>query len=169
MIGDNARKAIANSGNFKRAARLFVNTKIDRLQPGETPDVNPNIITTTGAYHLKYTNKSKYGIEEKLDHPYILKLDFPQMDWARFRNWPDFVKEAKENSILKFIKDYTNICEQTFLIAGQNPGMIVPITFDIIKFDTDVRAKYNWGKKERHLIYNPFDEKVIEEERNERV
>lgn len=154
MIGDNAKGLIASARKILFPTRMFVNVKAELLKPGETPDTNPDIISTYGQYHIVYNVCTRNG--EPAKKKFALVTDFGQ-GYIKFANWVDFHNQQYTNEFVKFILKYTNMSKQLVNIAVQNEGMHIPIQFDVIKYDADVRAKAGIEDKTRRIrSFNPF-------------
>ncbi len=154
MIGDRAREVIANARNMNWPTRMMVSLTGSPLKFMETPDTNPNIIATFGTYHLVYNTNTRTGKENV--KRFSLVFDFGRK-FLKCSNFQELERQAVTNDLARFFLKYTNICNEVFEIACQNEGMHIPVTFDVVKYNQDIREKL--GVENGHnyaMIFNPF-------------
>lgn len=154
MIGDNARGLIASARKMAFPTRMNLNINAEPLKLGETPDLNPNVISTYGQYHLTYNVYARTGELNK--KRFAIVVDFGK-GYFKFGNWVELYNQQFTNDYIKFILKYTNINKDFMQIAVENEGMHIPLTFDVLKFDADVRKKAGITDKTKRIrCFNPF-------------
>lgn len=153
MIGDNARGVIANVRKLNYPTRMLISLKAEKLRFDELPNENPDLVYTTGLYYLKFTRLTRNG--ELNFKKFMIRLDFGN-EFIKCSNYDDLVNQTTYNDIAKFLVTYTNLCPQMFKIAVQNEGMQIPISFDVLKYDAELRTKWGVKNDEYAMIYNPY-------------
>lgn len=155
MIGDNAKELIAQARRLNYPTRMYISITASCLTEGTGPDINSDIICTNGLYHLVYNTRNRNN--ELNTKKYCLVYDFGR-GFIKFQGWDELQEFAKTNDHVKFLLKYTNLHSHMLTIARQNEGMHIPVIFDIMKYDTEIRTREGWGLKEYHMMYNPFRE-----------
>ena len=155
MLGDNAKELIAYARRLNYPTRMFISLTSSCLTEGTGPDTNSDIILTNGLYHLAFNTRTRNN--EKNAKRFCLVFDFGK-GFIKFESWAELEEQAKSNEHVRFLLKYTNLHPHMLTIARQNEGMHIPVTFDIIKYDTEIRTREGWGPKEFHMMYNPFRE-----------
>ena len=57
---------------------------------------------------------------------------------CRVSSWKDFVEFSSQNDVLSFLLKYTNVSEELFRIAQENPGVQVPFCLDVARYCKDL-------------------------------
>ncbi len=154
MIGDNAKGVIANSYRLSNPTRVVLNINCLPLNLGESPETNPNLISTTGLYNITYRKLTLTGEQNK--KRFCLRYDFGR-GFVKFSNYRELLEYAKTNEHVRFLLKYTNIQEHMLELALQNEGMQIPVGFDMCKYDLELREKLGIkDKSEYHMFYNPY-------------
>lgn len=157
MIGDKARGVIANARNMTWPMRMIVDITGSPLIFMSSPDTNPNLIATFGTYHLVYNTTTRNGNENV--KRFAIVFDFGRR-FLKCSNFQELERQAVTNDLARFFLKYTNLCDEMFEIACQNEGMHIPVTFDVVKYNRDIREKL--GVENGHnyeMIFNPFKPK----------
>lgn len=155
MIGDNTKELIAYVRRLNYPTRMCISLTASCLTPGIAPDVSSDIIMTNGLYHLAYNTRNRNNELNK--KKYCLVFDFGR-GFVKFLGWDDLNEQAQTNDHVRFLLKYTNLHPHMLTIARQNEGMHIPVLFDIMKYDTEIRTREGWGPKEYHMMYNSFKE-----------
>lgn len=157
MIGDNARQVITSAKDLLNATRVksFLNLKGIPLKPFETPEVNPDVVITTGNYSFRFMPYKKDGT--KNTKKFVMSFDFLNKV-IKFRCWRDFEEQAKSNDIVKFFKDFTNISKDMFRTATRNMYMVIPVHVDYVKLEKHLLNQLSEEEKAVPYIkiFNPY-------------
>lgn len=144
MIGDNARKIIANMSKNVHVTRVCPISL--SAEPIHEIDV---IKRTPGAYfsNLQYTIRyaQNDAIKYKKGRPFLLKIDlFDTVEKCghRVANYEELLNGDRFKEFMPFLTKYTNLGPELFEIAKQNPILDIPISFDVIKYLRDASEKY---------------------------
>lgn len=155
MIGDKQKELIACARRLNYPTRMYISLTASCLTPGIAPDTNCDIILTNGLYHLTYNTRNRNN--ELNTKKYCLVFDFGR-GFIKFQGWDELNDFASTNDHVRFLLKYTNLHPHMLTIARQNEGMHIPVVFDIMKYDTEIRTREGWGPKEYHMMYNSFRE-----------
>lgn len=154
MIGDKTREVIANAQGMTWPMRMIVDITGNPLDFMASPSTNPFLVATFGTYHLVYSTKTRNG-EDNVKR-FSLVFDFGRK-FLKCRNFQELERQAVTNDLARFFIKYTNICDEMFTIAMQNEKMHIPVAFDIVKYNNDIRAKLGVvDLKEYAMVFNPF-------------
>lgn len=154
MIGDKTREVIANARGMTWPTRMIIDITGSPLDFMASPSTNPFLIATFGTYHLVYNTKTRNG-EDNVKR-FNLVFDFGRK-FVKCSNFQELERQAVTNDLARFFLKYTNLCDEMFTIAMQNEGMHIPVTFDIVKYNNDIRAKLGIENlKEYAMVFNPF-------------
>lgn len=154
MIGDKTREVIANARGMTWPMRMIINITGSPLNFMESPSTNPFLVATFGTYHLVYSTKTRSG-EDNVKR-FSLVFDFGRK-FLKCSNFQELERQAVTNDLARFFLKYTNICPEMFTIAMQNEKMHVPVVFDIVKYNNDIRKQIGAEDlKEYAMIFNPF-------------
>lgn len=153
MIGDNGKGVIALARSMNYPTRMFISLTGSCLEFGTAPDINCDIICTNGLYHLVYNTRTRNN--EINAKKFCLVYDFGRK-FTKFETWKELEAQAQTNDYVRFFLKYTNLHPHMLTIARQNEGMHIPVSFDIIKYDNEIRTREGWAPKEWHMMYNPF-------------
>jgi len=52
------------------------------------------------------------------------------------------MEDGKKDERVQFLLDYTNISAEHYRIAAENKYAPIPFSFDIVKYEKDVKEKY---------------------------
>lgn len=157
MIGDKAREVIANARSMTWPIRMIVDITGTPLTFMDSPSTNPNLVATFGTYHLVYNTTTRNG-NENLKR-FAVVYDFGRR-FLKCRNFQELERQAVTNDLARFFLKYTNLCDEMFEIACQNEGMHIPVTFDVIKYNKDIREKLNVESGHNYeMVFNPFKPK----------
>lgn len=157
MIGDKAREVIANARGMTWPIRMIVDITGTPLTFMDSPSTNPNLVATFGTYHLVYNTTTRNG-NENLKR-FAVVYDFGRR-FLKCRNFQELERQAVTNDLARFFLKYTNLCDEMFEIAVQNEGMHIPVTFDVIKYNKDIREKLNVENGHNYeMVFNPFKPK----------
>ena len=154
MIGDRGKEVIANARLLTNPTRILVNLNPQLLKLGETPDMNPNLVYTTGLYNLTYRKLTHTGALNK--KKFCLRYDFGK-GFVKFDSYKELKEQAKTNEHVRFLLEYTNLQPYMLAIALCNEAMQIPVCFDMCKYDKKVRK--DLGEKDDHkylMLYNPY-------------
>ena len=155
MIGDNAKELIAKARRLNYPTRMFISLTSSCLVPGTGPDNNPDIICTNGLYHLVYNTRTRNNEYNK--KKFCIVYDFGQQ-FTKFDSWNELKAQAETNDYVRFFLKYTNIDPHMLTLARHNEGMHLPVVFDIIKYDKEIRTREGIGPQEFFMEFNPFRE-----------
>lgn len=97
------------------------------------PIQDRNYRVTSGSYEIVFNTKA--GRFAKL--PFAMCGDlFAENKWRRrFGGWTDFVKQAEEDTRLKWVLENTTITKEHFETARENKLMRIPFCIDIVKYN----------------------------------
>lgn len=157
MIGDKAREVIANARGMTWPTRMVLDITGSPLKFMDSPSTNPNLITTFGTYHLVFNTMTRTGAENV--KKFCLVFDFGRK-FMKCGNFQELERQAVTNDLARFFLKYTNLCDEMFTIAVHNEGMHIPVTFDIVKYNNDIRKQL--GVEDYHeyaMVFNPFKPK----------
>lgn len=157
MIGDKAREVIANARGMTWPMRMILDITGSPLTFMDSPSTNPNLIATFGTYHLVFSTNTRTGNENV--KKFSLVYDFGRR-FLKCNNYQELERQAVTNDLVRFFLKYTNLCDEMFTIAVHNEGMHIPVTFDIVKYNNDIRKKL--GVEDYHeyaMVFNPFKPK----------
>ena len=144
MIGDNARAIIANTSKNVRVPRaLFINLYANYGHEEECAKNIDSFYRTTCLYSFRYTPNE--FAEKTRGKPFIFKVDlFDTIESGGHRvvDFQDFCNSEKYGKFVPFLLRYTNISEELFELARNNPCCDIPLQFDILKYVKDVRKNY---------------------------
>ena len=154
MIGDKARGVIANARRMTWPTRMMISLTGSAYEFMDTPVTNPDIVATYGTYHLVYNTKTRNG-EDNVKR-FALVFDFGKQ-YLKCSNFAELKTQAVTNDIARFFLKYTNVCEEMFTIAFFNEGMHIPVTFDVVKYNQDIRKQLQVEDcNEYAMVFNPF-------------
>ena len=154
MIGDKAKGVIANARNMTWPIRMMVNITGSPLKFTESPSTNPFLVATFGTYHLVYNTKTRNG-EDNVKR-FSLVYDFGRR-FLKCSNFQELERQAVTNDLARFFLKYTNICPDIFRIAVQNESMHIPVTFDVVKYNNDIREQLGIEDPEEYaMVFNSF-------------
>lgn len=154
MIGDRTREVIANARGMTWPMRMIVDITGSPLTFMSSPSTNPFLVATFGTYHLVYSTKTRNG-EDNVKR-FSLVFDFGRK-FLKCSNFQELERQAVTNDLARFFLKYTNICEEMFKIAMQNEKMHIPVTFDVVKYNRDIRKQIGVEDPEEYaMIFNPF-------------
>ena len=157
MIGDRAREVIANARNFTWPTRMIVNLKGKPLKFMDSPDTNPDVVSTYGNYYLVYRRKTRNGNDNV--KRFAIIFDFGNK-FLKFSNYNELKLQAETNDIAKFALTYTNLRKEMFNIAVQNESMRIPVSLDVVKYNRDIRKQLgNESYAKYEMVFNPFKPK----------
>ena len=81
-------------------------------------------------YGLLFKNSSK---------PFLIRGDaYDMVGPFRVYDWKGFVMMSSESAVLSFLLKYTNVSEELFRIAKENPGVQVPFCLDVVRYCKDL-------------------------------
>ena len=154
MIGDKTREVIANARGMTWPIRMMISLTGSPLTFMESPSTNPFLVATFGTYHLVYNTKTRNG-EDNLKR-FSLVYDFGRR-FLKCSNYEELQRQAVTNDLARFFIKYTNICPDMFTIAMQNESMHIPVTFDVVKYNRDIRKQIGVEDPEEYaMVFNPF-------------
>ena len=154
MIGDRIKQVIANARGMTWPMRMIVSLSGTPLIFMDTPQSNLDLVATFGNYHLMYANKTRNG--EDNVKKFSLVFDFGRK-FLKCSNFTELKTQAVTNDIARFFLKYTNICDEMFAIASQNEKMHIPVTFDIVKYNQDIRKQLGVEDYNKYvMLLNPF-------------
>lgn len=154
MIGDNARKIIANARLLTNPTRILLNINPQLLKLGETPETNPDLVYTTGLYNLTYRRLTHTGALNK--KRFCLRFDFGK-GYVKFDCLKELEEQAKTNEHVRFLLEYTNLQPHMLNIAVCNESMQIPVCLDLCKYDKKVRKDLGIKSQTEYLmLYNPY-------------
>lgn len=154
MIGDNAKGVIANARKMTWPTRMMVDITGSPLIFMDSPVTNINMVATYGTYHLVYNTTTRNG-EQNLKR-FAIVYDFGKQ-YLKCSNFQELERQAVTNDLARFFLKYTNICEEMFAIACQNESMHIPVCFDVIKYNHEIREKLGITEMNDYaMVFNPF-------------
>ena len=172
MIGDMGKQIIIeNRPMSKKAANAIFHYDLTPLKKGERVFGNFDLIETDGWYYIKYTKYTKFGQESKT--PFIINCDLFSREAIKVKSWKDLtegnVKTTAETENLdkkiKFILDNTNLDEELFEIAKDNPYTKVPFSLNIQEMVRKIKTgKGMEGQSCSTISMETEDEEGIPEE-----
>ena len=159
LIGDNAKAIIANMSKNVRVPRaLLINLYANYGHEQEHIKNIDGFYKTTCLYSFRYTPNE--FAEKTRGKPFIFKIDlFDTIESGGHRvvDFQDFCNSEKYGKFVPFLLRYTNISEELFELARNNPCCDIPLQFDILKYIKDVKEKWEkeTGEKlERFTFYS---------------
>ena len=154
MIGDNAKGVIANARRMTWPTRMMVSLSGSAYEFMDSPVTNPDIVATYGTYHLVYNTKTRNG-EDNVKR-FALVFDFGKQ-YLKCRNFQELERQAVTNDLARFFLKYTNVCDEMFTIAMHNESMHIPVTFNVVKYNQDIRKQIGVEDPEQYaMVFNPF-------------
>ena len=154
MIGDKGKKIISDARLLTHPTRILVNIEPQLLKLGETPDLNPNLVSTTGLYNITYRRLTHTGAINK--KKFCFRFDFGK-GYVKFDSYKELKEQAKTNEHVRFLLEYTNFEPYMLSIALCNESMQIPVVFDICKYDKKVRGDLGIKDEQEYLmLYNPY-------------
>lgn len=154
MIGDKARKIIANARLLTNPTRILININPQLLKLGETPETNPDLVYTTGLYNLTYRRLTHTGAVNV--KKFCLRYDFGK-GYVKFNSMKELKEQAQTNEHVRFLLEYTNLQSRMLDIALCNESMQIPVSFDMCKYDKKVRKDLGVKSASEYLmLYNPY-------------
>lgn len=158
MIGDRAREVIANARNFTWPTRMMINLKGKPLKFMDSPDTNPDVVSTYGNYHFVYRRKTRNGNDNV--KCFAIIFDFGNK-FLKFANYNELKLQAETNELAKFVLTYTTLRADMFSIAVQNESMRLPVSLDVVKYNRDIRKQLgNESYSKYEMVFNPFKPKL---------
>lgn len=154
MIGDRGKEVIASARLLTNPTRILINLNPQLLKLGETPDMNPDLVSTTGLYNLTYRKLTHTGALNK--KRFCLRFDFGK-GYVKFDSYRELQEQAKTNEHVRFLLEYTNLQPYMLAIALCNESMQIPVVLDMCKYDKKVRADLGVTNENEYLmLYNPY-------------
>lgn len=136
MIGDNARKIIANTSKSVRVSRAVpISLYAEIIHEDDVLKGTPGAYFTNLLYSIRYTPCEIYG--PKQGKQFLIKadlLDKIETKGHRFVNFEDFCNSDKYKEVVPFLLEFTNISQELFDVAQANPTLDIPIAFDVLKY-----------------------------------
>lgn len=142
MIGD---KVIANRRAQNLQTRIHVSLKEVAHKKGEMPLNQPNFRYTNLLYNVKYKPSANKAFKDK---PYLITSDIllKSSQIIRVKDYADFVRRSKANEEIAWLFRNTVHSKELFDLAKDNPGLYIPMFFDIVGYAKKVAV--NEGKAE---------------------
>lgn len=154
MIGDNARRVIADVRLLTNPTRILLNINPQLLKLGETPETNPDLVYTTGLYNITYRRLTHTGAKNM--KKFCLRYDFGK-GFVKFDSLKELKEQAKTNDHVRFLLEYTNLQSHMLDIALCNESMQIPVCLDMCKYDRKVRKDLGIKSMSEYLmLYNPY-------------
>lgn len=141
MIKDLAQRAISEETSKKPlVTRMQISYDLKPLTPGCSDIHNKDgYVYTDGLYYLRYKPGHSF---EGLRKKFSLTSDlFGSKSYRRFESWDDFVAESKKDPVVNWILNYTHISPEHFQIAKDNFTLMIPIAYDIVKYNNAIKEK----------------------------
>ncbi len=71
---------------------------------------------------------------------------------CRVNSWKDFVEFSSKSAVLSFLLKYTNVSEDVFRIARENPGAQIPFCIDIARYCRDLGSEVLYTRDQVHRV-----------------
>ena len=98
-------------------------------------------LSSQGQFWIKYKNSGSFL---SLVRPFVLYCDIysDRGSFIRSASWEQLMEDGKKDERVQFLLDYTNISAEHYRIAAENKYAPIPFSFDIVKYEKDVKEKY---------------------------
>lgn len=144
MIGDNARKIIANmSKNVHVTRTIPISLYADPVHEIDVIKGTPGAYLSNLQFTIRYAENEV--ISNKKGKPFLLKIDlFDTIEKCghRVASFEDLLAEEKFKPFLPFLLEYTNLGPDLFELAQANPTLDLPIAFDVLKYVREANQKF---------------------------
>lgn len=142
MIGD---KVVATRRAQNLQTRIYISLKEVAHKKGEMPLNDPNFRYTNLLYNVKYKPSANKGFKNR---PYLITSDvlLKTSQIFRAKDYDDFLKRSESNEEIAWLVRNTIHSKELFDLAKDNPGLYIPMFFDIVGYAKKVAV--NEGKAE---------------------
>lgn len=73
---------------------------------------------------------------------YIVKPVCEVSTRTRYQGWEDYCEHADEDKVQKFVKEWSFISEEYFNLAYANRGVVIPIGYDLVRYNEHLKEEY---------------------------
>lgn len=130
------------------------------------PTSDPAIVRTNLEYHVRYAPSANRQFKHR---PYVLFSDIiirpNKSQKVRFKDLDELRERAKKELCLDFILRFTNLDENLLNIARTNFGCIIPVAFDIVKYDKMMKEKKGLPQDSKEPMFKDKKMVLAEQER----
>lgn len=148
MLGDTRKEIIANTLDFVSVSHTNpFSLSTDYVHEIECMKRQPGAYQSNFYYIVRYAPMSTF--KKHLKKPYLIKIDFfdtIQVGCHRFESFEAFCNDETFKHTVPFLLKYTDLSQEIFDIAKDNPYCDIPVGFKILDYIHDVKVKY----KEEH-------------------
>lgn len=101
---------------------------------------------TNGLFFVEY-RVIRNGVVGRSPRPFLLRGDaYDIYRPCRVSSWEGFVEFSSQNAVLSFLLKYTNVSEDTFRIAQDNPFAQIPFCLDVPRYCRDLGSEVLYTK-----------------------
>lgn len=156
MLGDKGKEIAANSSKSVCLTRTKpISLYADAIHEVEAMTRQAGAYFSNFEYAIRYTTNEILTVI-KHNKPFLIRVDLldnVEKCGHRVASFEELCSSEKYKEFVPFLLKYTKLSKKLFSIAKANPNVDIPMSFDIVKYVDDVKAKY---KKEHGVGLKDF-------------